>query len=88
MCMWIKAEAGWLASVMYSLFSRTARIAKMLVCRSARIEGVLVRMLIPSEAVVASMAGMAAEKTNEVPLMRWEEVSLIQIHGEEEIKLT
>ena len=45
-------------------------MARMFSCRLDMIEGVLVRMLIPSEAEVASKAGMAAEKTKDVPLIR------------------
>lgn len=35
-----------------------------------KIEGVLRKMLIPSDALTASSGGEAAEKTNEVPLIR------------------
>ena len=34
-------------------------------------DGVLLRMLIPSEALTASNGGMEAEKTKEDPLMRY-----------------
>jgi len=38
--------------------------------RSTNIDGIFLTMLIPSEAGTARSAGRAAEKTNEVPLMR------------------
>lgn len=51
-------------------------MARMFSCRLDMMEGVLVRMLIPSEAEVASKAGMAAEKTKDVPLIRWCSVTI------------
>ena len=56
---------------MQSTRSRTARIARMLSWSVLRIEGALRRMLMPSEAETARRAGTAAEKTKEVPLIRW-----------------
>jgi hypothetical protein len=43
----------------------------MLSCKVLKIDGVLRRMLIPSEAATLSRGGMAAENTNDVPLIRW-----------------
>jgi hypothetical protein len=43
----------------------------MFSCSVLRLEGVLRKILIPSDAETARRAGTAAEKTKEVPLMRW-----------------
>ena len=51
--------------------SGSAQIARTFSCRALSLHGVFRRMLMPSEAETASRAGTAAEKTNEVPLMRW-----------------
>jgi hypothetical protein len=68
---WMIGEAAWEGIVMTSTRSSTARMARTFSCRVLRIDGVFRRMLIPSEAETAKRAGTAAEKTNEVPLMRW-----------------
>ncbi len=57
--------------MMASTRSSTARIARTFSCSVLRIDGVFRRMLMPSEAETARSAGTAAEKTKEVPLMRW-----------------
>jgi hypothetical protein len=45
-----------------SMRSSTARIARTFSCRALRIDGVLRRMLMPSEAETARRAGTAAER--------------------------
>lgn len=52
---------------MQSTRSRIARAERIFSWRVVRIEGVERRMLMPSEALTASRAGMDAEKTNEGP---------------------
>lgn len=42
----------------------------MFSCRVARMDGVLRRILMPSEAATERRAGMDAEKTKESPLIR------------------
>lgn len=64
------AEAGWEGIVMQSTLSRMCRTERMFSCRVERIEGVLRRMLIPSEPATVNIAGIEAEKTKEVPLIR------------------
>lgn len=67
---WIIAEAGCEGIVTYSILSRTLRIVLILSCNAVRVDGVDWRMLMPIDAETANRAGMEAEKTNEVPLMR------------------
>ena len=55
---------------MQSTLSSIARTARTLSCNVFRIEGVLRSMLMPSDAATLSDGGIAAEKTNDVPLMR------------------
>lgn len=57
--------------VIQSMRSRIERAARTFSCNVVRMEGVDRRMLIPSEALTASRAGMEAEKTNEGPLMTY-----------------
>ena len=68
--MWIRGEAGCEGMVIYSTLSKIARAARTLSWRVSKMDGVLRKMLIPSEALTASRAGIAAEKTNEGPLIR------------------
>lgn len=68
--MWMIGEAGCEGMVIHSTRSRMARAARTLSCRVSKMDGVLRRMLIPSEALTARRAGMDAEKTKEGPLMR------------------
>jgi hypothetical protein len=70
MWMWMMGDAGCEGTVMQSTRSRMARAARVFSCSVVRIEGVDRRMLIPSEALTASAAGMEAEKTKDGPLMR------------------
>jgi hypothetical protein len=68
---WMMGEAEWDVMSMYSVQrSRVLRIRRAFSWRAARAEGVEVKMEIASEAATARSAGRAAEKTNEVPLMR------------------
>ena len=67
---WMTALAGCEGMWMQSTRSRMARTARMFSWRVVRIEGVLRRTLIPSEAATVSRAGIEAENTNEVPLIR------------------
>lgn len=69
--MWMTALAGCEGIEMQSTLSRIERTARTLSCRVLRIDGVFRRMLIPCEAATASIAGIAAENTKEVPLMRY-----------------
>lgn len=68
--MWMIGEAGWEGIVIQSRRSRMARAAQTFSWRVSRMDGVLRRMLIPSEALTARRAGREAEKTKEGPLMR------------------
>src|SRR5260221_1294881 len=68
--MWMMGEAGCEGIVIQSTRSRTARIARAFSCSVLRIEGELRRMLMPSDAETARRAGRAAEKINELPLIR------------------
>lgn len=67
---WIIGEAEWDGIEMQSTLSRIALTALVFSWRALRIEGVLLRMLIPSEAATLSDGGIDAEKTNAVPLIR------------------
>ena len=51
--------------------SRMARTARTFSWSVVRIDGVLRRMLIPSDAATVIIGGIAAEKTNDVPLIRF-----------------
>ena len=68
--MWIIGEAACEGIVTASIRSSTARMARTFSCSMLKIDGMFRRMLMPSEAETARCAGTAAEKTNEVPLMR------------------
>lgn len=70
MWMWMTGEAGCEGTVMQSMRSRIARAARVFSWSVVRMEGVDRRMLMPSEALTASAAGMEAEKTNDGPLIR------------------
>ena len=63
--------AGCERTVMQSSFSSTFLITLMFSLKFSITLGVSLRTLIPSDAATASIGGIAAEKTNEVPLMRW-----------------
>ena len=71
--MWITALAGCVGMEMQSTLSRMARTARTFSWSVVRMDGVLRRMLMPSDAATVIMGGMAAEKTNDVPFMRWGE---------------
>jgi len=71
MWMWMMGEAGCEGIVTQSTRSRMARAARVFSWSAVRTEGVERRMLMPSEALTASAAGMEAEKTKDGPLMRW-----------------
>jgi hypothetical protein len=68
---WMTGEAGWEVISMYSEhFSSVLRKRRAFSWSAAKAEGVDVRIEIASDAATASIAGRAAEKTKEVPLMR------------------
>ena len=69
--MWMMGEAGCEGTVIQSTRSRMARAARMFSWSVVKMEGLDRRMLMPSEALTASVAGMEAEKTKDGPLMRW-----------------
>ena len=52
-----------------SIWSRISQIARTLSCSVLRKDGVFRRMLTLTDAETARIAGTAAEKTNEMPLM-------------------
>ena len=60
---------------MQSSLSRIDRTVRTFSCKVLRIEGESRRMVIASEAATESAAGIAAEKTKAVPLIRWKRVS-------------
>ena len=62
---------------MQSSLSRIDRMVRTFSCKVPRIEGESRRMAIASEAATERAAGMAAEKTKAVPLIRWERMSEI-----------
>ena len=64
-------DAGCDGLVMQSTLSRMDRTARVFSWRVVKIEGVLRRMLMPSEAATLRRGGMAAENTNDVPLIRY-----------------
>ena len=68
--MWMIGEAACEGIVTASMQSSTARIARMFSCGVLKIDAVFRMMLMPSEAEAARSAGTAAEKTNDVPLIR------------------
>jgi len=68
--MWIKGLAGWDGMVMQSSLSRIDRTARTFSCKVLKIEGESRRIMMASEAATERAAGMAAEKTKEVPLIR------------------
>lgn len=54
-----------------STLSRIKRTERTFSCKVLRIDGVLRKMLIPSDAAALSSGGIAAENTKEVPLIRY-----------------
>lgn len=76
MWMWMIGEVGCEGTVIQSTRSRMARAARRFSWRAVRMEGVDRRMLMPSEALTASAAGMEAEKTKDGPLMRWNRINV------------
>ena len=68
---WIIGDAGCESIAMQSTGLKIPRTALVFSCRVVKIEGVLRRMLMPSEAATLSSGGIAAEKTNDVPLIRY-----------------
>lgn len=68
---WMMGLAACEGTVIRSTLSRMARMVRTFSWRVERIEGVLRRMEMASEAEAASRAGVAAEKTKEMPLMRY-----------------
>lgn len=60
---------------MQSSLSRIDRTVRTFSCRVLKIEGESRRIVIASEAETESAAGMEAEKTKAVPLIRWKRVS-------------
>lgn len=64
-------DAGCDGLVMQSTLSRMDRTARVFSWSVVKIEGVLRRMLMPSEAATLRRGGMAAENTNDVPLIRY-----------------
>jgi hypothetical protein len=73
MVIWIMGLAGWLGTQtrVPTMLASTACTALTFSCSAAKIDGWLRRMEIPSEADTARRGGMDAEKTKEVPLIRW-----------------
>lgn len=68
--MWTFGEAGYDGMVIQSTRSRNARAAWMFSCSIARMDGVLRKILIPSDAATANRsAGIEAEKTKDSTLM-------------------
>lgn len=63
---------------MQSTLSRIERMTRMFSCSEVMIDGVSVKMPMPSEDETASMAGMDAENTKDVPLMRWCSVTMVE----------
>ena len=61
--------------VIQSSLSRTDRIARTFSCRVLRIDGESRRIAIASEAATERAAGVEAENTKAVPLMRCRRVS-------------
>ena len=61
--------------VTQSSLSRIERKVRMFSCKVLRIEGESRRIEMASVAATARAAGVAAEKTKEVPLIRWKRVS-------------
>jgi len=60
---------------MQSSLSRIDRTVRTFSCKLLKIEGESRRIVIASDAATERAAGMAAEKTKEVPLIRWKGVS-------------
>lgn len=60
---------------MQSSLSRIDRMVRMFSCSVLKIEGESRRIVIASEAATERAAGMEAEKTKAVPLIRWKKVS-------------
>ena len=56
---------------MQSSLSRIDRKVRTFSCKVLKIEGVLRRIEMDSEAATARAAGVEAEKTKAVPLIRW-----------------
>lgn len=61
---------------MQSSLSRIDRTVRTFSCKVLRIEGESRRTVMASEAATVRAAGMEAEKTKAVPLIRWRRMSL------------
>ena len=64
--------------VMQSTLSSTERMARTFSWSVVMMDGESVRIWMPSEDETARRGGMAAEKTKEVPLMRWCSVTTLE----------
>ena len=60
---------------MQSSLSRIDRMVRTFSCKVPRIEGESRMIAMASEAATDKAAGMAAEKTKAVPLIRWKRLS-------------